>query len=382
MKKEEIEKLAIWLENGAKLNSTEETENLEDKWSNWSGRKHSVFVNSLSSANFLMLNAISKLEILKNKKVVVSSLSHPSSMSSVIELGFEPLICDCNLSSLSIDVSQLESIFQYHKPSVLILTSVLGFSPDIDKIVELCEKHGVEILEDNTQSVGTEFNGKMLGETGLMSAHAISPDTLNVSGGAFVCTDNERVYNFLKTLRDGGSIENMGEVNRDDINRKWGVSDFDSPSVRHESSSTFAATEIQAFIDLQKMLKLDGDIEKRNENFYHFLDTIKSYDRKKRIWTPTENKNSYSSPFRYPMIFQNKKDRESAVKALAEAKIEVGPLTYRSIGTQPFFIKKYGRHETMNATTVDDCGIYVPNHPSMEKEDIEFICKTVIDSLK
>lgn len=58
MKKEEIEKLASWLENGAKLNSTEETENLEDKWSSWSGRKHSVFVNSLSSANFLMLNAI------------------------------------------------------------------------------------------------------------------------------------------------------------------------------------------------------------------------------------------------------------------------------------------------------------------------------------
>ena len=82
------------------------------------------------------------------------------------------------------------------------------------------------------------------------------------------------------------------------------------------------------------------------------------------------------------MIFQNKKDKELAVKALFENEVETRPLICGSMGTQPFFVKRYGRHETMNATTVDDCGIYVPNHPNMGKGEIEFICKTVIDAIK
>jgi dTDP-4-amino-4,6-dideoxygalactose transaminase len=52
------------------------------------------------------------------------------------------------------------------------------------------------------------------------------------------------------------------------------------------------------------------------------------------------------------------------------------------MGTQPFFVSRYGRHETLNASTVDECGIYVPNHPKLGKDEIEFICKTVIDAIK
>jgi dTDP-4-amino-4,6-dideoxygalactose transaminase len=52
------------------------------------------------------------------------------------------------------------------------------------------------------------------------------------------------------------------------------------------------------------------------------------------------------------------------------------------MGTQPFFISRYKRFETRNATTVDECGIYVPNHPKLGKDEIEFICKTVIEAIK
>jgi CDP-6-deoxy-D-xylo-4-hexulose-3-dehydrase len=109
---------------------------------------------------------------------------------------------------------------------------------------------------------------------------------------------------------------------------------------------------------------------------------MKTLDKKKMVWTPTECKNSFTASFCYPMIFKTKKDKEKAVAALIKNDIETRPLICGSMGTQPFFVSRYGRHETLNATLVDECGIYVPNHPKLNDCDIEFICKTVIDAIK
>jgi CDP-6-deoxy-D-xylo-4-hexulose-3-dehydrase len=109
---------------------------------------------------------------------------------------------------------------------------------------------------------------------------------------------------------------------------------------------------------------------------------MKSLDKKIKVWTPTEHKNSFTASFCYPMIFKTKEEKMKAVKALVDANVENRPLICGSMGTQPFFISRYGRHETLNATVVDECGIYVPNHPKLTKEEIEFICKIVIESIK
>jgi dTDP-4-amino-4,6-dideoxygalactose transaminase len=82
------------------------------------------------------------------------------------------------------------------------------------------------------------------------------------------------------------------------------------------------------------------------------------------------------------MIFNTKYDKNKAVKALVEKNIECRPLICGSMGTQPFFISRYGRKEAINANHIDECGIYVPNHPKMGREEIELICKTVIEAIK
>lgn len=379
----DIDHLIEWLKTYPRLTKGPKTIEFEEKWSEWIGCKYSVFVNSGSSANLLMLYALKILGNLRNEKIVVPALAWATDMAPVIQLGFDPLIVDCNLQNLAVDTSQLESIFQYHKPAAMILVSVLGLSPDMDKIVSLCKKHGVILLEDNCESQGTEFKGEKLGNFGLMSSFSTYfGHTMSTIEGGMVCTNDKDVYDLLKMLRSHGWDRDLDQETQQKFRNKWGVDDFSALYTFYEPGFNLRSTDLQAVIGIRQLDKVDSMIEKRNENFYHFLDTMKSFDKKNKVWKPSEHKDSFTASFCYPMIFKTKEEKDKAVTALLENNIETRPLICGSMGTQPFFIKRYGRHETLNSAQVDNCGIYVPNHPQLSKEDIELICRTVIESIK
>lgn len=381
--KDDVDNLIEWLKTYPQLTKGPKTIEFEDKWSKWIGSKYSVFVNSGSSANLLMLYALKVLGNLRNNHIVVPALAWATDMAPVMQLGFDPLIVDCNMSNLAVDVSQLESIFNFHKPAAMILVSVLGLSPNMDKIVQLCKKYGVILLEDNCESQGTEFEGTRLGNFGLMSSFSTYfGHTMSTIEGGMVCTNNKKVYDLLKMLRSHGWDRDLDATTQAELRDKWDVDDFSALYTFYEPGFNLRSTDLQAVIGIKQLDKVDEMIDIRNENFYHFLDTIKSYDKKKKVWKPVECKDSFTASFCYPMIFQSKSDKDKAVKALIENNVEARPLICGSMGTQPFFVKKYGRHETLNAATVDECGIYVPNHPKMGKKEIEFICKTVVDAIK
>lgn len=381
--KEDIDNLIEWLKTYPRLTKGPKTIEFEEKWSEWLGCKYSVFVNSGSSANLLMLYALKVMGNLRNEKIVVPALAWATDMAPVIQLGFEPLICDCNMQNLSVDTGQLESIFKYHKPAALILVSVLGLSPDMDTIMNLCKKYGVILLEDNCESQGTEFKDKKLGNFGLMSSFSTYfGHTMSTIEGGMICTNDKEVYDLIKMLRSHGWDRDLDESSQKKLRNKWGIDDFSALYTFYEPGFNVRSTDLQAVIGIGQLDKIDNMIDTRNDNFYHFIDTMKSYDKGKKVWRPSEHKESFTASFCYPMVFKTKSDKDKAVAALLSNNIETRPLICGSMGTQPFVISRYGRHETLNAAVVDECGIYVPNHPKLTKEDIEFICKTVVDAIK
>jgi CDP-6-deoxy-D-xylo-4-hexulose-3-dehydrase len=167
---EDISELINWLSTNPKLTKGPLTIEFEHLFSKWIGSNYSVFVNSGSSANLLMFYCLIYLNKLKNKKIVVPSLSWITDLSPVIQFNLEPILVDCNLTNLSCDLNHLEEIFINEKPSCFILVSVLGLVPQMDKIVELCNKYDVILLEDNCESQGSMFNNIKLGNFGLMSS--------------------------------------------------------------------------------------------------------------------------------------------------------------------------------------------------------------------
>lgn len=372
--KKDVDDLVEWLTSGDKvprLTKGPLTIKLEEKWSNWLGTRNTVFCNSGSSANLLMLWAlVESKRVQKNCKVVVPAISWATDLSPVIQLGMTPILCDCNMEDLSIDLDHFNKIVKEEKPDVLILVSVLGLVPRMDKIVEICNKHNIILLEDTCESMGSKFEGKKLGNFGLMSSfstyfgHHIS----TIEGG-FISTNDEEIYEVLKCIRSHGWTRDSSEEFTKEKKEKWNTSDFDLLYKFYYSGFNLRSTDLQAFIGLGQIDKLDYICERRNENFHHYNSELQDINPKIKV-----NEKDFISNFAYPIISDK---REEIITSLQKNNIEVRPLICGSMGHQPFYVEKYGKKLMKNADLVNEKGLYVPNHQKLSHSDVSKVIEII-----
>lgn len=370
----DIDSLIEWLKTYPRLTKGSKTLEFESKWSNWLGTKYSVFVNSGSSANLLMLYALKVLNKMKNNKVCVPSLCWATDLAPVLQFDMEPLLVDCNLDNLSVDLEHLEEIFIKESPSVLILVSVLGLSPNIKKITELCEKYDVILLEDNCESQGTKFENVKLGNFGLMTSFSTYfGHTMSTIEGGMISTNTKEVYETLLQLRSHGWDRDLTEDKQKELRSAWDVTDFSALYTFYIPGFNLRSTDLQAQIGLQQLDKVDGMIQNRYNNFLYYKSKLDG-----KIWFPKSFENEFTSNFAIPVITKSSEDKENLVKDLQDNNIACRPLISGSMGTQPFYKKLYGEKKLPNCSIIDERGIYVPNHDKMTNEDIDRVCEILL----
>jgi CDP-6-deoxy-D-xylo-4-hexulose-3-dehydrase len=365
---EDIDSLIDWLKSYPRLTKGPVTLKFENKFSKWLGRKYSVFCNSGSSANLLMLSVLK--EKYDFKKVVVPSVAWSTDLAPVMQLGLQPILCDCNMKDLSVDFHHLEKIFMEESPDVLLLVSALGLVPDMKKIIELCSKYDVLLLEDVCESLGCKYKGKNLGTFGKMSSFStFFGHHISTIEGGIVSTDDKELYELLVSLRSHGWARDLSVESRLKLLEEWNVSEFDSLYTFYYSGFNMRSTDLQAYIGLAQIDKLDDWGRKRRNNFDLYQRLIEN-----DYWKPDVDLNNFVSNFAYPIISPH---RDKIIKKLQDNKVEIRPLICGSMGTQPFYVKKYGRLELPNVSIVDKYGFYVPNNPMLTEEEIEFICELI-----
>ena len=267
-------------------------------------------------------------------------------------------------------MENLERIFKEENPSALMLVSVLGLVPDMDKIVELCERYNVILLEDTCESMGCEYKGKKLGTFGMMSSFStFFGHHISTIEGGFVSTNDEEIYKLLISLRSHGWDRDLDKETQTNLQKEWNISEFDAMYTFYYPGYNLRSTDLNAFIGLGQIDKLDDWGKKRHMNFSIYQKLIKN-----NYWKVKPQSDSFISNFAYPIIHPN---RDSIVKELKNNNIEVRPMICGSMGTQPFYIKEYGRNELPNVSKVDKYGFYVPNHPKLTSAEIEFISNIV-----
>lgn len=374
----DIDKLILWLQTYPRLTKGPLTLEFEQKFAEWIGSKYAVFVNSGSSANLLMLYALVISNKLKNNKIVVPGLSWATDLSPVIQLGLTPVLVDCNLSNLSVDTEHLETIFKTESPSALILVSALGLSPDMDKIVKLCNEYGVILLEDNCESQGAMYSDIKLGNFGLMSSFSTYfGHIMSTIEGGLITTNDEEMYEALVMLRSHGWSRDLKQQSKEKLRNEWNVDNFSELYTFYEPGFNLRSTDLQAFIGLEQLKKVDTMILQRNKNFQLFRSLLKEH-----VWFPTEEETSFTASFCIPVIMNTPEQKDILIKLLIEHGIECRPLISGSMGTQPFYKKLYGELILKNCSLIDSCGMYVPNHPTLSEEDIKLICEQIIIASK
>jgi len=368
--KNDTKALAEWLLTNPRLTKGPETLAFEQEWSEWLGTKYSIFCNSGSSANLLMLYALIAAKKLKNQKVVVPSLAWATDLAPVVQFGMEPIICDINTDNLSVHLGDLEEIFKKESPSVLMLVSVLGLTPNMTYIVDLCKKYDVILLEDTCESLGSEHQGKKLGNFGLMSTFSLYfGHHLSTIEGGMVCTNDEEMCEVLKSIRSHGWDRDASEEYKNKWRDKWGTEDFNGMYTFYYPGFNVRSTDLQAFIGRRQIKKADEICKLRSDNFQKYQDRIIN-----PTWKPATIAGDYTSSFCYPVLSIH---RDKIVEELKANGVEVRPLICGSMATQPFYIERYGRKELGNVKNFDEYGFYVPNNDKITDEEITLICNII-----
>lgn len=370
----DIKRLINWLsgEQIPRLTKGPVTVEFEKKWSSYLGTRYTTYVNSGSSAIILTLAAL-KQRGLKNDKIVVPTLSWLTDVSSVMQLGLQPILCDCNLNDLSVDLIHLEELFKKNCPSVLILVSVLGLVPDMEKIQSLCKQYDVLLIEDVCESMGSKYKDKYLGTFGNVSLFSLYyGHHLSTIEGGLICTDDEELYYIINSMRSHGWDRDWPIEIQNAYRQKYAVSDFDALYTFYYPGFNFRATDLQAYIGLTQIDKLESFSKTRNSNFNLYTKHLT-----KNILPITNDPDNFISNFAYPYVSEN---RTKIVSNLIENNIEVRPLIAGSMGKKPFWYERYGHISLPNADLINAKGFYIPNHQDLNSEDISRICEIINSS--
>lgn len=372
----DIKALTKWLlgKNGSTphLTKGQLTRDLEVKWAKWVGTRYSVFLNSGSSANFLMAYAALLSGKLRNKKVIVPSAGWVTTVSPFMQLGFEPIMCGADSDTFGLDPVHLEKLLKKHHPSVVIMVHVLGVPSDMDKLKRLQKKYKFMLLEDACAALGAEYDGKKVGAFSDMSAFSFYfGHQLSTIEGGMVNTNDKNLYNMLLLLRSHGWGKDLDEKTNAKLMKKYKIDYSHNAFTFFVPGLNLRNTDLGAFLGLRMIKKADKVTKIRKRNHLIYAENIKNVSFQK--W---DNKTIPCS-ISFLALAQSEAHRKAIVKELIKNGIETRLFTAGNLGRHPFWFESYGkfRHEISDAGY--SRGFFLPNHESLTPQDVKFICKVV-----
>jgi CDP-6-deoxy-D-xylo-4-hexulose-3-dehydrase len=375
-KEEETKKkICEFISTVDKLSFGPQCEAFENKFAKWQKRKYCIFVNSGSSANLAIIQALLNLgKIKKGDFVGFSALTWSTNVMPLIELGLQAIPIDIELDTLNISSEKFLEVLKKYPLKMLFLTNLLGFCDNLDEIKRICEEKKILLVEDNCESLGSIYKGKKLGNFGLASTFSfyVGHHMSTIEGGA-ICTDSERLANMLRIVRAHGWDRNLSEKRQVKLRDKHKVnSTFYSRYTFYDLGYNLRPSEINGFIGNTQIPYLNQIIEKRKNNFIKMALPI--YKQTDKYFPVKFNHMDFLSNFAVPIICKSTEVRDELVERCI-GKIEIRPIVGGDMTQQPFFEKHVKRYylKNSNANIIHRQGLYFGNNPELTDEEINEI---------
>ena len=344
----------------------------EREWSAWLGVKHSVFVNSGSSANQITMAAIR--ERFGGGEIIVPTLTWVSDIASVLQNGFTPVFVDINPRTLGMDTRQVIGKIS-RRTRAVFLTHVLGYNALDNLLLAELRKRKLPLIEDVCESHGATFRGRKLGSFGFASnfsfyyAHHMS----TIEGG-IVCTDDPDFYEMLRMFRSHGMVrESKSDALRKRYQAEW--PDLNPDFIFAFPAYNVRSTEINAVLGRSQLKRLDQRNKIRTRNLNWFLDHLDA----RKFFTDFERRGSCNYAFTLVLRAPDQALWNRIEKTLRERKIEFrrGASGGGNQLRQPF-LHRLMPDEYKNYPRVDHVhffGAYIGNYPELETSRIRALCR-------
>lgn len=165
------------------------------------GVKHAHMVNSGSSANLVMVAALKKrFGWDENAEIIVSPVGFPTTIAPIVQNGMKPVFADIEMHTLNFDISNVEEKINANTVAIFV-SPVLGNPPDMDLLVDIANRHGLKLIGDNCDSLGTKWDGEYLTKHYVAWSCSFYPAHHITTGeGGMVCSDDEEIVNQARSF--------------------------------------------------------------------------------------------------------------------------------------------------------------------------------------
>jgi CDP-6-deoxy-D-xylo-4-hexulose-3-dehydrase len=382
----EIEATLDCLINGKWFPSGGEVAKFEKRFSKKFNVKHSLMVNSGSSANLLMIAAIKKvLKWQDNDEVILSVVGFPTTLSSLTLNNLKPVFCDIEMDTLNFDVSKIESLIT-SKTKAIYISPVLGNPPDMDKLLELKQKHNIELILDNCDSLGSKWKEKYLNEYAIASSCSFYMAHHIATGeGGMVSSDNEQIVEEARKMcwwgRDCYCVGKNNTLSCGTCGKRFGkwIEEYDF-DIDHRYYFTSIGYNL-------KPLDFQGAIGNAQLEKFEEIESLRKINKNKienlllkkikNIRSIKDTKNAETSWFGVPVICDTFETKKRLVEHLENNGVQTRNYFAGNILLQPAY-KDLGDWKSYpNANIVLERVFFVGCAPFYSEENLEYLEKVL-----
>ena len=333
----------------------------EKAFTNYTGSKRAVAVNSGTSGLFLSMLA---LGIAPGDEVITTPFTFIASASSIMMAGAKPVFVDIDQENLNIDPAKIEARITDRTKAILPV-EVFGNLDGLDKVSEIAQKHNLPVIEDSCEALGSELNGKKAGTFGTMSVFAFYPNKQITTGeGGMILTNDDSLADMCVSLRNQGRGPDGTWLGHDRLGYNFRLSD------------------INCALGIAQLSRIDQIKAKR-------LQVAKWYQQmladEPRLIVPAESDGCDMSWFVFVVRLADGftlDHRESILRAMRNKNIQVSNY-FPPVHLQPFMVETFGYKQGDFPITEAVCQstIALPFHNNLTKDEVAIVCKTLKEVL-
>ena len=377
------------------------TDKFEKELAKYLGVRFCSLVNSGSSANLLAFATLTSpllgdRQVKRGDEIITVAAGFPTTVTPMIQYGAIPVFVDVTIPQYNIDVSMLENALS-DKTKAVMIAHTLGNPFDLSAVKSFCDKHGLWLVEDNCDALGSQYtiNGETkftgtIGDIGTSSFYP--PHHMTMGEGGAVYTDDPLLNKIMRSIRDWGrdcmcpsGVDNLCGRRFD---KQYGELPlgYDHKYVYSHFGYNLKATDLQAAVGCAQLEKFPSFVERRIHNFNRLRAALEPIADK--VILPEACENSRPSWFGFLITCKDGVSRNDVVKYVESHGVQTRMLFAGNLTKHPCFdeMRKTGEGyrivgELANTDRIMNDTFWVGVYPGMTDEMRDYMAKCITEAV-
>ncbi|MBO5416550.1 MAG: lipopolysaccharide biosynthesis protein RfbH [Clostridia bacterium] len=387
--------LEFWLTSGRY------TDEFEENFAKYLGVRHCSLVNSGSSANLLAFMTLTspllgERAVRPGDEIITVAAGFPTTVTPAIQYGAVPVFVDITIPQYNIDVTMLEAALS-DKTKAVMIAHTLGNPFDLAAVKKFCDAHGLWLVEDNCDALGSEYTMDgvtyktgTVGDIGTSSFYP--PHHMTMGEGGAVYTNDPLLAKIIRSMRDWGRDcicpSGCDNLCKHRFDRQYGELPlgYDHKYVYSHFGYNLKATDMQAAVGCAQLKKFPSFVVRRRENFKRLRAALECVSDK--LILPEACPGSDPSWFGFLITCREGVDREKVVPYIEAHGVQTRMLFAGNLTKHPCFdeMRAAGKGYRVigDLSTTDrvmTSTFWVGVYPGMTDEMIDYMAKTIIAAL-